>query len=124
MSINCHIIVRSGATAEELITLGTALWRWYSRSCGDAVLCQSLDNQGLADLLAGRLPTLCWTPRFAGRRFVHLRVPGWAYRDRAATLASLRGELPPGRFEEFVIDGERWTPGAPPSVPIEIGVRP
>lgn len=120
MSINCEIVVRDRATADELRALGRALWSWYSRSWGDAVLCQTVDNQGLADLLGGNLPALRRTPRFAGRRYVHLRVPDEAAAGAQATVDRLRQELGAERVEEIWVDGNRWEsrPGRPGPAPV------
>ena len=117
MSINCEIVVRERATADDLTALGRALWRWYSRAWGDAVLCQTQDNQGLADLLGGKLPGLRRTPRFAGRRIIHLRVPDEAYPDAQATVDSLRQAVSADRVEEVVVDGKRWDFSGGPQAP-------
>jgi hypothetical protein len=108
MAINCDIVLRGGATPEELTDLGGALWRWYSRSRGDAVPCQYVDNQALADLLAGAYPALSRSPRLAGRRFVRFRVPAEAYRDRRAILDSLRRDVPSRGVEDVLVDGQSW----------------
>jgi hypothetical protein len=126
MAINCDIVLRGGATPEELTDLGGVLWRWYSRSRGDAVLCQYVDNQALADLLAGEYPALSRSPRLAGRRFVRFRVPPEAYRDRGAILDSLRRDIPAGGVEDVLVDGQSWDipghgrkhgHGLPPALP-------
>jgi hypothetical protein len=130
VAISCDVIRRSGATPEQLAAVGAALWRWYSRSWGDAVLCQTQDNRGLADLPGGRPPGLHRTPRFARRRFVHLRVPDEAYPDAQATVDSLRQAISADLVEEVVVDGNRWalggprapTPAAPPTS-LRSGVR-
>ncbi len=56
MSINCEVTLRWDATPEQQRALGHALWAWCNRAAGGADNYQYLDNQGLADLLAGTLP--------------------------------------------------------------------
>jgi len=56
MSVTCEVIVNWEATPAQLAALGNVLWRWCNRTAGDTGIYQYLDNQALADLLAGRLP--------------------------------------------------------------------
>jgi hypothetical protein len=42
------------ATLDELRALGAALWGWCSRAAGDTGMYRCIDNQALADLIAGR----------------------------------------------------------------------
>lgn len=132
MSIHCDVILRSASTPDELAALGAALWRWYSRAWGDAVLCQSVDSQALADLLAGKRPDPSRSPWLAGRRGIHFRVPAEAYPDRLAIITSLRHDLPPAAVEQVLVDGVGWDainrpPTAGPALtapPPGEGVRP
>ncbi len=56
MSINCEVVLRWEATPEQNRALGAALWGWCNRTAGNAGIYPYLDNQPLADLLAGRFP--------------------------------------------------------------------
>jgi hypothetical protein len=56
MSMNCDIILKWSATPEQLAAVGSALWRWCNRTAGAAGIYRYLDNQALADLIAGKLP--------------------------------------------------------------------
>jgi hypothetical protein len=101
MSVNCDVIVRWGATPEQLTALGAALWRWCIRAAGDTGIYRRLDNQALADLIAGKLPA-------AGgpeRRGVLVSVRDHVSRDRQAAVDGLRRELPPGAVEDIVAAG-------------------
>jgi len=55
MSVNCDVIMQWSARPQELTALGAALWRWCTREAGGTGIYQFLDNQGLADLIAGKL---------------------------------------------------------------------
>ena len=110
MSINCDIILQWSATPEQLTALGAALWRWCIRAAGNTGIYQYLDNQALADLIAGKFPSSSGqTPRQPERRGVHVRVRDEASSDRRATLDSLRRELPAQGVEDIVVDGKSWT---------------
>ncbi len=109
MSMNCNIILKWSATPEQLTALGAALWRWCSRAAGATGIYQYLDDQALADLIAGKLPASSQTPWRADRRGVHFWVQAEAYHDRQATIASLRREIPGEGVEDVVIDGKSWT---------------
>jgi len=56
MPSNCDIILQQSATPDQLAALGTSLWRWCNRTAGDTGVYQYLDNQGLADMIAGKFP--------------------------------------------------------------------
>jgi hypothetical protein len=113
MAINCDVIVQWRATPEQLRALGAALWRWGTRAAGDAVY-HYVNNQALADLIAGTLPASRQTPWQFDPRGVHFRVWDEASQDRQATLASLRREIPAQGVEDIVVDGTSWNfPGAP-----------
>ena len=106
MSVNCEITVPWSATPDQLTALGSALWRWSVRTAGDAGIYECLDNQPLADLIAGTLPR---SGRAEGRgtRF-RLRDP--ASQSRQATIDSLRWEMPAQGVEDVVVDGTSWNP--------------
>jgi hypothetical protein len=106
MSIHCDVILRWGATPEQLSTVGTALWRWCIHAAGDTGIYQYLDDQALADLIAGKLPAS--SP--ADRRGVHFRFRDEVSRDRQATSDSLRRDLPAEGVEDILIDGRSWNP--------------
>jgi hypothetical protein len=108
MAVNCDVIVNWGATPVQLAALGAALWRWCNRAPRDNRPFQYLDNQALADLLAGKLPTSAAAPWLSGPRGVSFRVRDAAWRDRQATLDSLRRALPAEALQDIVVDGTRW----------------
>jgi hypothetical protein len=108
MSVACDVIVQWNATPEQLAALGSALWRWCDRTAGNTGIYQYLDNQALADLIAGRLPVSSQPPLSADRRGVHFRVRDEASQDRQATIEGLRRELPAGGIEDVVVDGTSW----------------
>jgi hypothetical protein len=104
MSINCDIVLQWSATPEQLRALGAALWRWGIGAAGDTGIYQYLDNQALADLIAGKLPASSQ----AERQGVHFRVRDEASHDRQATIDSLRREIPAKGVEDIVVDGTSW----------------
>jgi len=104
MSNHCDIIVKWGATPEQLRALGAALWGWCSRATGNAGSYRCLDNQPLADLIAGKLPATCQ----AEERGVLLRVRGEASHGQQAMIDSLRREIPGNGVEDIMIDGTSW----------------
>jgi hypothetical protein len=104
VSVYCQVILKPGVTSGQLSALGTALWRCCTRAAGDTNLYQYLDNQALADLLAGQLPAA--GP--AGRRVVRFAVRDGAARDRRAILGRLRRDLPADGVEDIVVDGPSW----------------
>jgi hypothetical protein len=105
MSINCEVILRWNSMPEQHRALGAALWRWCSRAAGTAGMYPYLDNQALADLIAGRLPTSDPVAWDAGLPHVHLSVPGDPARDREAMLESLRRAIPSEGVAEVRVDG-------------------
>ena len=108
MAITCDVILQWGATPEQLTALGAALWRWCTRAAGDTGIYQYLDNQALADLIAGKLPVSSQTPPELGRRGVRFRVRDEASVDREATIDRLRREMPVKGVEDIVVDGVSW----------------
>ncbi len=108
MSVNCDVIVNWDATPAQLAALGSALWRWCNRTAGNTCIYQYLDDQGLADLIAGKLPVSSQPPLDANRRGVHVQIRDEASQDRQATLDSLRRELPAEGIEDVIVDGTSW----------------
>lgn len=108
MSVTCDVIIKWSATPEQLSVLGSALWRWCNRPAGNTGIYQYLDNQALAELIAGKLPVSSQPPLFADQRGLHFRVRDEASQDHQATLASLRRELPVSGIEDIVVDGTSW----------------
>ena len=123
MSISCDVIVRWGATPDQLAALGAALWGWCRRSAGNAGVYQYLDNQGLADLIAGRFPSPGPADGRDERPTAHVGVRGGAYRDRRAAVDSLRRELPANGVEDVLVDGQSWNLGHSERRPVELGCR-
>jgi hypothetical protein len=108
MSINCDVILQWQATPEQLTALGAALWRWCTREGGDTGIYQFLDNQGLADLIAGKLPASNQRSGYADERGVHFMVRAEASRNRQAAINSLRRAIPVKGVEDIVVDGKSW----------------
>jgi hypothetical protein len=77
-------------------------------TAGGAGIYQYLDNQALANLIAGRLPVSSRPPREADWRGVPVRVRDEASRDYQATLDGLRRELRAGGIEDVVVEGISW----------------
>lgn len=102
MSITCDVIVNWDATPEQLAVLGSALWRWGNRTAGNTGTYERLDNQALADLIAGKLPVSSQPLLESDRRGVHVRVQDEASQDLQATLDGLRRDLPAGGIEDVV----------------------
>ena len=111
MSINCDVILQWHATPAELTDLGTALWRWCNHTAGETGIYQYLDNQPLADLIAGKHPASSQTPGLAERRGVHFKFRDEASHDRQATIDSLRREIPAKGVEDIIVDGKSWSLG-------------
>ena len=108
MSVNCDVILQWNATPEQLTALGAALWRWCNGTAGAAGIYQYLDDQALADLIAGKLPRPGRTSRPTERRGVYLRVRDEASQDRQATIDRLRRLIPAGGVEDILVDGKSW----------------
>jgi hypothetical protein len=105
MPIHCDVVLEWSATPEQLKTLGAAFWRWRTRTAGDAGIYQLLDDQTLADLIAGRFPALSQAP---GQRGVHFSVRDEGSQDRQATIDSLRREIPAEGIAAIVVGGRDW----------------
>jgi hypothetical protein len=110
MSINCEVILRWGATPEQQRALGRALWGWCHRAAGGAGTYQYLDNQGLADLLAGTPPAAGPWARDGGLPRALFSVPGDPALDREATLESLRRAIPSEATADVRVEGVSWRP--------------
>ena len=110
MSVGCELILHWDATPEQQRAVGGALWGWCSRTAGDAGIYQYLDNQGLADLLAGRLPAPGPLARNGGLPSVSFLARGDPARDRQEMLASLRRALPGAGLADVRVDGRSWRP--------------
>lgn len=108
MSMKCDIILQWGATPEQLTALGAALWQWCNRAAGNTDIYQHLDNQALADLIAGKHPDCSQTPWRADRRGVHFWARDKASDDRQATINSLRRLIPAKGVEDVLVDGTSW----------------
>jgi hypothetical protein len=115
VSINCEVTVRTSATPEQLIALGSALWRWCNRSAGNTGGYQYLDNQVLADLISGKLPGSSQTPHQCEQQFdgVHCRFCDEVSPNRQAAIARLRREITCQGVEDIVVDGISWKPIEP-----------
>jgi hypothetical protein len=105
MSINCDVVLKWGATPDQLSELGAALWRWCNRPARDANIYHCLDNQGLADLMTGKLPV---SRRQTARPGIHFRDE--ASTNRQETIDSLRQDLPEKGIEDIMVDGTSWKP--------------
>jgi len=104
MSITCDVIVDWKATPGQLNALGAALWRGCLDAAGQTGIYRRLDNQALADLIAGRLPD----SRQAGQEGVHLLVRDEVSLDRRATIDSLRPGMPAAGLVDIMVDGASW----------------
>jgi hypothetical protein len=105
MAMNCDIIVQWSATPEQLSALGSALWRWCNGPARGSDVYQSLNNQPLADLISGKMPTSHQMPQQVDQRGVHFRFRTEASPDRQTTIDSLRRHLPTGGVAGILVDG-------------------
>lgn len=104
MSINCDVILQEGATPDQLKALGAALWRWSTGTAGNTAMYQFLDNQALADLIAGQFPESS-----AGEpRAFHLRACDEVSPNRQAAIESLRRQIPAQVVVDILVDGASW----------------
>lgn len=108
MQTKCDVIVAWDATPEQLTAVGTALWRWCVRTVGDRDIYQYLDNQRLADLIAGRFPGPSQVPEPIDWRGAHFRVWDQRSQDRSAAIESLRREIPAVGVVDVLVDGISW----------------
>jgi hypothetical protein len=110
MPVKCDVIVGWGATPEQLTAVGAALWRWCVRGAEAGGIYQYLDNQALADLIAGRLPVSDRTAGPADRRGVHFRAWDRVSPDGRAAIEALRRELPAAGVVDVLVNGTSWAP--------------
>jgi hypothetical protein len=112
MSTNCDVVLKWSATPEQLRAVGDAFWRWCNGAEGNTGVYQHLDNQALADLIAGRFPASHHAPWSFEPRGIQFRVRAEASQDRQATLDSLRRAIPAGGIEDIIVDDLSWHPAA------------
>jgi len=103
MSITCDVIVNWNATPRQLNALGAALWRWCIGAAGQTGIYRLLDNQALADLIAGKLPGV--RQEQAG---VRLLVRDEVSPNRQTTIDNLRREIPAAALVDIMVDGASW----------------
>ena len=108
MFISCDVILRWDATPAQLRAVGASLWGWCSRAAGAAGIYRQLDDQALADLIAGRLPAPGRAPRQADGRGVPVRLADEVSPDRRAALVGLRDALPAQGVEDVLVGGTSW----------------
>jgi len=108
MSLRCQVVLKGSASPEQLSTLGGALWGWCNRAAGESAIYQYVDNQLLADLIAGKFPVSSSQSGVADHRGLCFRVRGQASQDFRPTVDSLRRALPGQAVEDIVIDGVSW----------------
>jgi hypothetical protein len=105
MSVNCDVILRWDATSDQRQALGAALWGWCRHKAGDAGIYRYLDDQPLADLLAGRFPARDPMARSTDLPQISFSVRGEPARDREGILDSLRRALPSAGIADVRADG-------------------
>ena len=120
MSIQCDVILQWGATPEQLRALGAALWPWCTRAAGRTGLYQYLDNQTLADLIAGKFPVPGPTQRPADRG-PSFRIRDEVSQDAQAAIASLRREIPARGVEDILVEGTSWKRPEGHTTPCPVG---
>jgi hypothetical protein len=121
MFVNCELLPRRDATAEELKALGTAVREWARRELKGGVL-HSIDPTGLAALLAGELPPPLalqaaeHTPgadlksvaealgAAASIRSLRFTVKDDPHGTRQRVVESLRQDIPAGLVHDVLID--------------------
>lgn len=110
MSIKCDVIVNESATPEQLTALGCALWRWGNRAMKNSAVYQYLNNQVLADLIAGRLPAPGQTPEQSEQRSdgVHFEINDNESYDCHAAIDRLRREIPDRGVVDIKVAGVSW----------------
>jgi hypothetical protein len=109
VTIYCHVIVNPSATAGQLSAVGAALWEWCTDGAKHGTIYQYLDNQGLADLIAGRLPAADLAAQAGDGRGVRFGAPDGAFPDHRAAIDSLRRALAAAGVDEVRVDSTRWT---------------
>lgn len=109
MSINCNVILQRSATPTQLSALGAALWHWCTRVAGPTGMYQFVDNQALADLIAGNFPMSDESPSNADFAS-HLWIRDVPSHNRQSTINSLRREIPVHAVADIVVGGTSWNP--------------
>ena len=108
MPVTCDVILRPNATPSQLRAVGAALWRWCVRTAGNRSIYRYLDNQALADLIAGRHPATSQLPGRDNRRGVSFRARDEVSRDRQTAVDGLRREMPGEGIVDVLVDGTSW----------------
>ena len=108
MSITCSVSLQREASPEQLRALGAALWRWCNRTAGIADIYHRLDNQALADMIAGEFPSASPLPGKTESYGVSLCVKNVTPGNLQSTIRCLRREIPCGGVEDIVVDGTSW----------------
>lgn len=108
MSMTCEVFLKWEATPQQHRVLGSALWLWCCRDAGNAGICQYLDSQPLADLLAGIAPRASPSAAGLGLPYVPFLVSGESSRDRETVLESLRQALPAVAVADIRVEGISW----------------
>lgn len=108
MPVTCDVILQPNATPSQLRAVGAALWRWCIRTAGKASICRYLDNQFLADLIAGRHPTPVQPSARDDRRGAHFRARDEVSEDRQSAVEGLRQEMPGEGIVDVLVDGTTW----------------
>lgn len=101
MKSACDIILKKHSTSAQRAALGAALWRWSSQDPWKPGIYQYMDNQILADLMAGKEQT-------ASQRACHFDLRETNTFDRQATIDSMRREIPPEAVADILVDGASW----------------
>jgi hypothetical protein len=115
------VILRWDATPAQLRAVGAALWSWCHRVEADGDIFQAIDNQALADLIAGKLPTV--TGRWSDARGIHVHILCAATPDGEATIGRLRRELPSTGVADVLVEGASWNrvdAACPPGMTFEV----
>jgi hypothetical protein len=108
MPVTCDVILQPNATPTQLRAVGAALWRWCIRTSGQAGIHRYLDNQVLADLIAGRHPTPNQALGRDDRREAHFRARDEMSEDRQSAVVGLRKEMPGEGIVDVLVDGTSW----------------
>lgn len=106
MAIDCEIILRWDATPEQLTAVGLALWPWCLSNSAVAGMYPYLNNQTLADLIAGKFPETNPIRTDTGRPGFHFHVHDEASSDGRATIERMRRAIPRAAIEDIVVAGK------------------
>jgi hypothetical protein len=108
MLTDCDVILRWDARPEQLRALGTALWGWCNGVSGSGGVSRQLDNQALADMIAGRLPASRPMPGLGELRRVRFRIQEESFQGRQAAIDGLRRAMPAAAVEDVLLNGASW----------------